>query len=173
MCLFSKLNSKFRPKTVKFQRKIFKFRAKIDKLLPKIVKLTKPKKICGKYRQISTKFQATNAFIMKISQISSQASQTPEISNKLFNLFCFQIQTPGGASFQEGTMCTIATYVPDHPEQGGGAIGYSARKESPNGDWVNATGKNKFQMYQYSNGFCNILLLLLRYFNPKRSSRPF
>ena len=52
----------------------------------------------------------------------------------------FQIQTPGGASFQEGTVCTIATYNPEQAEVGGGAIGYSSRKETPNGDYVNATG---------------------------------
>ena len=52
----------------------------------------------------------------------------------------FQIQTPGGASFQEGTVCTIATYDPDEAEVGGGAIGYSSRKETPQGDYVNATG---------------------------------
>ena len=53
---------------------------------------------------------------------------------------CFQIQTPGEASFQEGTVCTIATYDPDEAEVGGGAIGYSSRKETPQGDYVNATG---------------------------------
>lgn len=55
----------------------------------------------------------------------------------------FQIQTPGGASFQEGTVCTIATYNPDDAEVGGGAIGYSSRKETTTGDYVNATGTPK------------------------------
>ena len=51
-----------------------------------------------------------------------------------------QIQTPGGAAFQEGTVCTIATYDPVDPENGGGNIGYCARKETPQGNFVNATG---------------------------------
>ena len=51
-----------------------------------------------------------------------------------------QIQTEGGAAFQKGTVCTIATYAPEDPQNGGGAIGYSARKDTPSGNFVNATG---------------------------------
>merc|ERR1711997_331262 len=51
-----------------------------------------------------------------------------------------KIQTPGGAAFQEGTVCTIATYDAENPENGGGSIGYSSRKETPDGSFVNATG---------------------------------
>ena len=52
----------------------------------------------------------------------------------------YQIQTPGGAWFQEGTVCTIATYEAENLENGGGAIGYSSRRDSPDGSFVNATG---------------------------------
>merc|ERR1719189_23730 len=51
-----------------------------------------------------------------------------------------KIQTPGGAAFQEGTVCTIATYDAENPENGGGSIGYSSRQDSPDGSFVNATG---------------------------------
>ena len=37
-------------------------------------------------------------------------------------------------------MCTIVTYAPDDPEVGGGDIGYSSKKETPEGRFVNATG---------------------------------
>merc|ERR550517_1628953 len=49
-------------------------------------------------------------------------------------------QTAGGAFFQKGTVCTIATYNPNGEENKGGDIGYSARKKTPDGSWVNATG---------------------------------
>merc|ERR1711971_459490 len=51
-----------------------------------------------------------------------------------------KIQTPGGAAFQEGAVCTIATYDAENPENGGGSIGYSSRQDSPDGSFVNATG---------------------------------
>ena len=41
----------------------------------------------------------------------------------------------------QGTVCTIATYDPENPENGGGSIGYSSRQDSPDGSFVNATGK--------------------------------
>ena len=62
------------------------------------------------------------------------------MNNIIILKHCFQIQTAGGASFQEGTVCTIATYAPENAENGGGAIGYSSRKETPSGNFVNATG---------------------------------
>ena len=34
-------------------------------------------------------------------------------------------QTPGGAAFQKGTVCTIATYDPYSDTEGGGDIGRS------------------------------------------------
>ncbi|XP_023337716.1 apolipoprotein D [Eurytemora carolleeae] len=49
-------------------------------------------------------------------------------------------QTPGGAAFQKGTVCTIATYDPYSDTEGGGDIGYSSRKTTPDGSWNNATG---------------------------------
>ena len=49
-------------------------------------------------------------------------------------------QTLGGSIFQQDTVCTIATYDPFDLVSGGGDIGYSSRKHSPSGDWVNATG---------------------------------
>ena len=66
-------------------------------------------------------------------------------------------QTLGGSLFQQGTVCTIATYDPYSMEEGGGDIGiylviflspgiplfflgYSSRKHDPSGDFVNATG---------------------------------
>eukprot|EP00093_Oithona_nana_P011947 11947.XXX_342027_340409_1 [CDS] Oithona nana genome sequencing. len=67
----------------------------------------------------------------------------PNYQNSLYQGRWYEIgkiQTPGGASFQEGTVCTIATYNPDEAEVGGGAIGYSSRKETTTGDYVNATG---------------------------------
>lgn len=55
-----------------------------------------------------------------------------------------KIQTPGGAAFQEGTVCTIATYSPvSDPNNGGGDIGYSSRQDNPDGKFVNATGTLK------------------------------
>jgi len=48
-------------------------------------------------------------------------------------------QTFGGAIFQAGTVCTTATYAPWEQEQGGD-IGYSSRKDTPSGSFVNATG---------------------------------
>ena len=48
-------------------------------------------------------------------------------------------QTAGGAIFQKGTECTIATYKPFEEQNSGGDIGYSSRKQN-DGSWVNATG---------------------------------
>ena len=44
-------------------------------------------------------------------------------------------------------MCTIVTYAPDDPDVGGGDIGYSSRKETPEGRFVNATGEKKEGKY--------------------------
>ena len=64
--------------------------------------------------------------------------------------YFLQIQTPGGAAFQEGNVCTIVTYAPDDPEVGGGDIGYSSRKETPEGRFVNATGEKKGEYFKIS-----------------------
>ena len=60
---------------------------------------------------------------------------------QITNFHLSQIQTPGGAAFQEGNVCTIVTYAPDDPDVGGGDIGYSSKKETPEGRFVNATGE--------------------------------
>ena len=88
-------------------------------------------------------FEKTD-FILRNS-ISHPSSCVWKARSKIYalNHYYFQIQTPGGASFQEGTVCTIATYNPDEAEVGGGAIGYSSRKETTTGDYVNATGTPK------------------------------
>jgi len=49
-------------------------------------------------------------------------------------------QTAGGAIFQAGTVCTTATYNPYSVQNTGGDIGYSSRKHTPEGSYVNATG---------------------------------
>ena len=46
-------------------------------------------------------------------------------------------------------MCTIATYDPLNPENGGGNIGYCARKETPQGNFVNATGYNESDFLKF------------------------
>merc|ERR1711915_195697 len=64
-------------------------------------------------------------------------------SNALYSGRWYEIgkyQTLGGSIFQQGTVCTIATYDPYDMGVGGGDIGYSSRKQSPSGDFVNATG---------------------------------
>ena len=77
---------------------------------------------------------------------------------KYFRYEVGKYQTLGGSIFQQGTVCTIATYDPYDMDVGGGDIGnddkiyitlkssnvlcagYSSRKQSPSGDFVNATG---------------------------------
>jgi len=64
-------------------------------------------------------------------------------SNSLYSGRWYEVgkyQTLGGSIFQQGTVCTIATYDPYNMEDGGGDIGYSSRKHDPYGDFVNATG---------------------------------
>merc|ERR1711915_363449 len=64
-------------------------------------------------------------------------------SNALYSGGWYEVgkyQTLGGSIFQQGTVCTIATYDPYDMEVGGGDIGYSSRKQNPDGDWNNATG---------------------------------
>merc|ERR1719206_252591 len=64
-------------------------------------------------------------------------------SNNLYSGRWYEVgkyQTLGGSLFQQGTVCTIATYDPYSMEEGGGDIGYSSRKHDPSGDFVNATG---------------------------------
>merc|ERR1711954_131585 len=67
----------------------------------------------------------------------------PNYSNELYAGTWYEVgkyQTLGGSIFQQGTVCTTATYAPWDMEQGGGDIGYSSRKTNPSGDYVNATG---------------------------------
>merc|ERR1712142_322486 len=67
----------------------------------------------------------------------------PNYSNALYSGRWYEVgkyQTLGGSIFQQGTVCTIATYDPYDMDVGGGDIGYSSRKQSPSGDFVNATG---------------------------------
>jgi len=71
----------------------------------------------------------------------------------------YQIQTPGGAWFQEGTVCTIATYEAENLENGGGAIGYSSRRDSPDGSFVNATGMLD---YIYHHVLCFRMLQIIK-----------
>jgi len=68
---------------------------------------------------------------------------SPNYNNELYSGRWYEVgkyQTFGGAIFQRGTVCTIATYAPYNLESGGGDIGYSSRQDEPNGAWVNATG---------------------------------
>ena len=51
-----------------------------------------------------------------------------------------QIQTAGGAQYQEGTICTTATYSPYDQTSGDGDIGYSCIVEET-GRFSNATGE--------------------------------
>lgn len=60
---------------------------------------------------------------------------------KVWWIFSNQIQTAGGAIFQAGTVCTIATYDPYDLNSGGGDIGYCSRDNNTMGPFVNATGK--------------------------------
>ena len=49
-------------------------------------------------------------------------------SSKTWFFLVFKVgkyQTPGGAAFQKGTVCTIATYDPYSDTEGGGDIGRS------------------------------------------------
>merc|ERR1711884_984004 len=65
----------------------------------------------------------------------------PNYKNSLYEGRWYEmgrIQTPGGAAFQEGNVCTIVTYAPNDPDVGGGDIGYSSKKETPEGRFVNA-----------------------------------
>merc|ERR1712012_275133 len=67
----------------------------------------------------------------------------PHFNNSLYSGRWYEVgkyQTLGGSIFQQDTVCTIATYDPYDLVSGGGDIGYSSRKHSPSGDWVNATG---------------------------------
>merc|ERR1711892_61281 len=67
----------------------------------------------------------------------------PNYSNELYSGRWYEVgkyQTLGGSIFQQGTVCTIATFDPYELEEGGGDIGYSSRKQDPSGDFVNATG---------------------------------
>merc|ERR1712156_568133 len=45
----------------------------------------------------------------------------------------------GGSIFQIGTVCTEANFIP-YGEVGDGDIGYSSRRDTPDGEYVNATG---------------------------------
>eukprot|EP00091_Calanus_sinicus_P019066 TRINITY_DN4617_c0_g1_i4.p1 TRINITY_DN4617_c0_g1~~TRINITY_DN4617_c0_g1_i4.p1 ORF type:complete len:126 (-),score=23.01 TRINITY_DN4617_c0_g1_i4:336-713(-) len=68
---------------------------------------------------------------------------SPNYSNSLYSGRWYEVgkyQTLGGSLFQQGTVCTIATYDPYDLEEGGGDIGYSSRQKTPSGDFVNATG---------------------------------
>ena len=83
---------------------------------------------------------------------------SPHYNNSLYSGRWYEVgkyQTLGGSIFQLDTVCTIATYDPYDLSSGGGDIGtkyfletwiqnifsgYSSRKHSPTGDWVNATG---------------------------------
>merc|ERR1719400_2925992 len=63
-------------------------------------------------------------------------------SNQLYAGQWFEVgkyQTIGGAIFQMGTVCTEANFSP-YGDVGDGDIGYSSRRDSPDGDMVNATG---------------------------------
>merc|ERR1711990_959872 len=63
-------------------------------------------------------------------------------SNQLYAGRWFEVgkyQTIGGAIFQMGTVCTEANFSP-YGEVGDGDIGYSSRRDSPDGEMVNATG---------------------------------
>jgi len=63
-------------------------------------------------------------------------------SNQLYAGQWFEVgkyQTIGGAIFQIGTVCTEANFSP-YGDVGDGDIGYSSRRDSPDGDMVNATG---------------------------------
>merc|ERR1712029_783244 len=66
-----------------------------------------------------------------------------QYSNSLYAGRWYEVgkyQTLGGSLFQQGTVCTIATYDPYDSTTGGGVIGYSSRKNEPTGKFVNATG---------------------------------
>merc|ERR1712158_316877 len=63
-------------------------------------------------------------------------------SNQLYAGRWFEVgkyQTIGGAIFQMGTVCTEANFSP-YGEVGDGDIGYSSRRDTPDGEMVNATG---------------------------------
>merc|ERR1711936_984363 len=63
-------------------------------------------------------------------------------SNQLYAGQWFEVgkyQTIGGAIFQIGTVCTEANFSP-YGDVGDGDIGYSSRRDTPNGEMVNATG---------------------------------
>merc|ERR1719474_1988882 len=63
----------------------------------------------------------------------------PTYSNSLYAGRWYEVgkyQTLGGSIFQQGTVCTIATYDPYSMEEGGGDIGYSSRKHDPSGHFV-------------------------------------
>merc|ERR1719150_3447659 len=67
----------------------------------------------------------------------------PDYSNNLYAGRWYEVgkyQTLGGSIFQQGTVCTIATFQPYSLAEGGGDIGYSSRKHEPSGSWSNATG---------------------------------
>merc|ERR1719209_1042645 len=63
-------------------------------------------------------------------------------SNQLYAGRWFEVgkyQTLGGSIFQIGTVCTEANFIP-YGEVGDGDIGYSSRRDTPDGEYVNATG---------------------------------
>merc|ERR1712039_427923 len=63
-------------------------------------------------------------------------------SNQLYAGQWFEVgkyQTLGGSIFQIGTVCTEANFIP-YGEVGDGDIGYSSRRDTPDGEYVNATG---------------------------------
>merc|ERR1711971_620847 len=63
-------------------------------------------------------------------------------SNQLYAGQWFEVgkyQTIGGAIFQIGTVCTEANFSP-YGDVGDGDIGYSSRRDTPDGEMVNATG---------------------------------
>ena len=85
----------------------------------------------------------------------------PGYTNTLYSGRWYEVgkyQTLGGSIFQQGTVCTIATFQPYSLAEGGGDIGesiyslsyhqhnhrniagYSSRKHEPSGSWSNATG---------------------------------
>merc|ERR1711962_977107 len=87
-------------------------------------------------------------FLLLVLASSAQAENclhpppSESFSNSLYAGQWFEVgkyQTLGGSIFQVGAVCTEANFVP-YDVVGGGDIGYSNRKNSPEGKVQNATG---------------------------------